>query len=190
MEKEQERSNMNNINNDESNTNNKNGFRNGNNRQMSEKQLSIITLPYKGQQNEKVLISFKTNLHRSLKVVCTGTKLGSNFQFKDKTKFDHKHDLVYCAKCPECQKDYIDEIGRRRHEQIYDHSEKDSKSHMLKHSLENNHKFVSFEDFHILRNGYTNSKFKRKISKTLFIKELRPSLNSQETYVPLLLYND
>ena len=60
---------------------------------------------------------------------------------------------------------------------------------MLKHSLENNHKPVSFEDFHILRNGYTNSKFKRKMSEALFIKVLRPSLNTQETSVPLLLCN-
>ena len=31
---------------------------------------------------------------------------------------------------------------------------------------------------------------KQKISKALFIKELRPLLNTQETPVPLLLYND
>ena len=61
---------------------------------------------------------------------------------------------------------------------------------MLKHSLENNHKQVSFEDFRILRNGYTNNKIKRKISEALFIRELRPSLNTQETSVTLLLYND
>ena len=120
----------------------------------------------------------------------TGTKLDSNFQINDKTKFDHKHDIVYYVKCPEYQEDYIGEIGRRLHERICDHSGKDSKSHMLKHSLENNHKQVSFEDFRILRNGYTNSKIKRKISEALFIKELRPSLNTQETSVPLLLYND
>ena len=55
---------------------------------------------------------------------------------------------------------------------------------MLKHSLENKHKKVSFEDFRILRNGYTNCKIKRKISEALFIKELRPSLNTQEASVP------
>ena len=120
----------------------------------------------------------------------TGTKLGSSFQIKDKTKFDRKHDLVYYVKCPECQEDYIGEIGRRLHERICDHNGKDSRSHMLKHSLENNQRQVSFEDFRILRNGYTNSKIKRKISEALFIKELRPSLNTQETSVPLLLYND
>ena len=78
---------MNNSNNDNSNTNNENSFTNeNNNSQMSKKQLSFITLPYKGQKAEKVLKSFKATLHRSLpnnietKVVYTGTKLCSNFQ--------------------------------------------------------------------------------------------------------------
>ena len=50
-----------------------------------------------------------TTLHRSLpnnieaKVVHTGTKLGYNFQIKNKIKFDHKHDLACYVKCPECQ---------------------------------------------------------------------------------------
>ena len=61
---------------------------------------------------------------------------------------------------------------------------------MLKNSLENNHEHVSFEDFRILRTGYTNSKFKRKVSDALFIKELHPSPNAQETTVPLLLYDE
>ena len=87
-------------------------------------------------------------------------KLGSNFQIKGKAKFDHKYDLVYCVKCPPCQEDYT--LDSRLHERIRDHNGKDSKSHMLKHSLENNHKHVSFEDFRVPQNGYTNSKFKQK----------------------------
>ena len=61
---------------------------------------------------------------------------------------------------------------------------------MLKHSLENNQKQVCFEDFRMLRNGYTHNKIKREISEALFIKELRSSLNTQEASVLLLLYND
>ena len=59
---------------------------------------------------------------------------------------------------------------------------------MLKHSLENNHESVSFEDLCILRNGYTNIRFKWKISEALFIRELciSPLLNTQETSVPIL----
>ena len=55
MEKQQDRNNMNNSNNDDTNTNNEDSFTNENNSQMAEKQLSFITLPYKGQQGEKVL---------------------------------------------------------------------------------------------------------------------------------------
>ena len=103
-------------------------------------------------------------------------KMCSNFQIKDKTKFDHKHDLVYYVKCLEGEEDYIGKIGRRLHEWICDHSGKDSKSHMLKHSLENNHKHVSFEDFCILQKRYTNSKYKQQMLEALFIKELCPLL--------------
>ena len=64
------------------------------------------------------------------------------------------------------------------------HDDKDN----TKNTLENSHKLVSSEDFGILRND--NSKFKWKILEALFIKQLHPSLNTQETSVPLLLYND
>ena len=87
------------------------------------------------------------------KTVYTATKLGSNFQIKDKTKFDHKHVLVYYVKCSECQEDYIKDRGRRPHERI--------------------------RGLVII-----------KISEALFIKELRPLLNTQEKSVPLLLYID
>ena len=59
------------------------------------------------------------------KVVHAGTKLGSNFQIKDKTKFNHKHNLVYYVKCLESQEGFIGEIGRGLHEWIFDHSGKD-----------------------------------------------------------------
>ena len=52
MEKQQERNNVSNNNIDDSHTNNENNFLNEN---INEKQLSFITLPYKGQQGEKVI---------------------------------------------------------------------------------------------------------------------------------------
>ena len=82
---------MNSNNNDNINTSVENSFTNENNSQMSEKQLSFITLPYKGQQGEKVVKSFKTMLlngslpnNIETKVLYTGTKLGSNFEIKTK----------------------------------------------------------------------------------------------------------
>ena len=76
------------------------------------KQLSFITLTYRRQQDEKVIKSLKTALHKSLpnnietKVVYTGTKMDSNFKLKTK----HRSTVCY-ANCPECHEDYIGEIG-------------------------------------------------------------------------------
>ena len=53
-------------NSDSSNTNKGHSFMNENNSQMSKKQLSLIALPYKEQQGENVIKSFKTPLHRPL----------------------------------------------------------------------------------------------------------------------------
>ena len=66
---------------------------------------------------------------------------------KDKSKFEHQHDLVYHAKWPDCDDNYIGEVGRRLWECVCDHSGKDHKSHMLKHSYEKAHKNVSSEDW-------------------------------------------
>ena len=37
----------------------------------------------------------------------TGTKLDYNFEIKDKTKFDDKHDLDDYVKCPDCHENYV-----------------------------------------------------------------------------------
>ena len=72
-------------------------------------------LPYKGTLGEKVLNSLKSNLKRFLrkeietKIVYTGTKLRSQFGITVKTKFEHQHDLVYHAKCSDCDDNYIGE---------------------------------------------------------------------------------
>lgn len=48
---------------------------------------------------------------------------------------------------------------------------------------------ILLQDFEILSKGFSQRKFKRKISETLFIKENKPSLNRQEMSVPLKLFN-
>ena len=54
------------------------------------------------------------------RIAYTGTKLGSCFHIKDKTKFEHQHDLVYEVGCPNptCNMTYIGEVGRRITERI------------------------------------------------------------------------
>ena len=67
-----------------------------------------------------------------------GKQLSSCFNIKDKTKFPHKHDLVYHSKCAEesCHDNYVGKTARRISERVLDLSEKDKNSHILKHQNE------------------------------------------------------
>ena len=51
------------------------------------------------------------------------------------------------------------------------------------------HRNVSRNNFQILGNGHQKMKFKRKLSEALYMKDLRPSLKTQETSVVLNLFN-
>ena len=81
----------------------------------------LLVLPYKGQESDFVIKSMKKRLKtQNLKtdVAFQGKKLSSCFNIKDKTKFPHKHDLVYHAKCAEesCNDDYVGGTARRTFE--------------------------------------------------------------------------
>ena len=79
--------------------------------------------------------NFKTDL------VFQGKQLNSCFNIKDKTKFPHKYDLVYHAKCTEesCSDDYVGKMARHISERVLDHSGRDKDSHILKHHIEKEH---------------------------------------------------
>ena len=72
-----------------------------------------------------------------LQITYTGRKLGSLFETKDQTIFEHKHDVIYHAKVPaeNCVYNYNGETARRV-ERIVDHTGRDANSHPLKHSIE------------------------------------------------------
>ena len=110
-----------------------------------------------------------------------------SFQIKDRRKEEHKHDPAYHPKCTECNEDYIGETGRLQ-DRVDEHAGKDSKSNVIRHSYQVDHVNVMQNDFQTIRNGYKKIKFKRKLSEALYVKELRPSINTQETSVALKLF--
>ena len=69
-----------------------------------------------------------------------------------------------------------------------DHNNRDKVSHVLAHSKTTKHRRVCMKDVKILGKGY-KSDFKRKISESLFIKELKPDLNKQKDAFKLKLFN-
>ena len=120
------------------------------------------------------------------------TKLSTKFLVKDKTDFQHKNIVVYHSKCPSqgCHENYIWEMNRRIVWTIQDRNNRDKNLHLLKHAHEKGHNDVWENDFKILRNNYQLN-FKRKISESLYIRQLKPTLNEQ-TYlkcsIPLHLF--
>ena len=123
-------------------------------------------------------------------ITYTGRKLESLFQTKDQTIFEHKHDVIYYGKCPaeNCVDDYIGETARTANEGIVDHAGRDTNSHLLKHGIYSGHKPLEAVDYKIIGTGYRNNTRKRKLSEALFFKELKPTLNKQEKYLPLKLF--
>ena len=49
---------------------------------------------------------------------------------------------------------YIVETKRRPFKRVKDHNGRDFKSHLLNHTLENNHQHFSEKDFKIIGNGF------------------------------------
>ena len=129
--------------------------------------------------NTKIEVAFKS------------TKLSSCFNVKDKIDFEHNHDLIYHAKCPEptCIDDYVGESARRITERIKDHNGRDHTSQVWNHSIEKSHKNVNTIDFKIIDKNFHNNKRKRKIAEALWIKDLRPTLSTQEKSIQLKLFN-
>ena len=101
------------------------------------------------------------------------------------------NDLVHSSRClsTNCTDGYIRETARCLSERIMDDTGRDTKSHIVRHCLNSNHGTVSIENFKIINMGYNNNTYKRRISEALFVKQYHPSLNVQDSSVPLQLFN-
>ena len=84
------------------------------------KKNNFLLLPYKGEKGEHIIKSMKRRISKLLppemqtQVVYTVKKLSTCFNAKDQSKFDHQHDVVYYAHCPNetYRENYIGESSR------------------------------------------------------------------------------
>jgi len=161
-------------------------------------QLSL-TLPYAGATGEKIVKKMqkyiKNTVNKDHNKVSVNTmyrskKLSTRFNIKDKTKFEHMHNVVYHVKCPnkKCKSHYGGQTKCRIGKRQGQHRETDKKSHVYQHSTTTKHKRVSVNDFEILGRGY-RSDFRRRISESLYVKKLKPDLNIQKDAYRLALFN-
>ena len=118
------------------------------------------------------------------KITYSGTRLSSKFtKIKDITVKKHQCNIVHYVKYPEskCSENYTGETARRLSERVPDHTVRDAKSHLVKHAIEKCYKYPKI--------GYKNNTLKRRFTESLFIKDVRPFLNTHEKLVQLKLCN-
>ena len=162
-----------------------------------EQKVHSLLLPFADSKGTTIVKNLNKTLKNVLpsnvktRITYTGQKLNSSFRIKDKIYEKQKHDLIYYTKCPEafCKEDYLGETGRWIIERVANHAGKDKKSHLLKHALTQNYRDVDLGNMKIIDSSFHNNMLKRKISEALYIKQYRPSLNSQEQSVELKLFN-
>ena len=154
-----------------------------------------MTLPYKGQEGEKMMHKLQGFLKNKLptevkpRIIYKGQKIGSHFRIKDAIKKEHLSNLVYCHKTGTDTNDinYIGETNVRYETRTYEHSYTDKQSSIFKHAKTNNYT-VSQNDFDIIEKGF-NKKIDRKIAEALYIKDLKPTLNEQVKSYQIHLFN-
>ena len=108
-------------------------------------------------------------------IVCyTGTKPGTKFNnIKDPVKKSHQRNVVFYAIFLEqgCVENYTGETGTTLNERVTNHNGRGKKSHLYNHLQVSNHPCVALSDLKIIGSNFQNQKFKRKISKSLLIRE-------------------
>ena len=162
-----------------------------------EQKVHSLLLPSAGPKSTTIVKNLNKTLKNVLssnvktRITYTGQKLDSRFQIKDKRNEKTKHDFIYYTKLTEasCTEEYLGEAGRRVIERVPDHAGKDKQSHLLKHALLQNHRRFDLSNMKIIDSSFHGSKFKWKISEALYIKQYRPSQNSQEQPVELKVLN-
>ena len=107
-------------------------------------------MPIQSHRNPSIDSQFKStdwfphdiNCCHDIKVETAYTRkwLSSCFKTKDKTKFEHQHDIIYQVKCTaeNCPDSYTRESARHVIERVKDHGGKNTEAHVLKHSIEKN----------------------------------------------------
>ena len=156
-----------------------------------------MLLSYQGNKGCNIIKSTDKHVNKLLpnntkiELAFKSTKLSNCFNVKDKIDFEHNHDLIYHGKCPEptCIDNYVGESARLITERIKGHNSREHTSQVWNHSIEKSNNSVNTIDFKIIDKNFHNNKRKRKIAEELWIKDLRPTLSTQQKSIQLKLFN-
>ena len=110
-------------------------------------------------------------------------------RFKDQTPVDLLSNIAYLFKCNQCEATYEGETTRHLHTLVADHKWVSFRTHkplspppnsMIRdHAEETNHEIV-FNDFRVLSRW---KEFDTKITESVLLQQMKPSLNNHEASV-------
>ena len=156
-----------------------------------EKKIPYLVLPYMGEKGAKIAKMLKRKIPENIrpKVLYKGTKLSTFFSTKDRIKDMHCSNLVYEYRGSggELRDDYIGETKCRLGTRIQQHQRSDKESAIYQNYTNKNIDPPDPKDFSILAKNY-NNRMKRRIAESLYIKEMKPSLNIQKDAYQLRLF--
>ena len=126
----------------------------------------------------------------NLKIIFLSTcRTKSYFPYKDCLSRSQSSKVIYKAGCWNCDEFYIGKTKRRLHDRKTEHfkalAKSDHSSAIADHVKTTGHD-IKWDHFDILVSEKTD--FHCKIKETLFIQELKPSLNVNVSSEKLLLY--
>ena len=155
----------------------------------------LIVLPYLGLHSNQVTKRLKSSVNNfysfvNLKIIFQNTRrIKSFFSYKDRLNRSQRSKVIYKAGCWNCDDFYIGKTKRRLHDRKTEHFKallkSDHSSAIADHVKTTDHD-IKWDHFDILASGKTDSQC--KIKETLFIKELKPSLNVNISSEKLLLF--
>ena len=74
----------------------------------------------------------------------------------------------------------LSETERRLIERVVDHNVKDAKSHVFQHAIDKEHRSPTIDEFEIIGRSLMKLTFNREVTRSLLIKDVRPSRNTNE----------
>ena len=89
----------------------------------------LLVLPYQEEKGISIVNLMKRYVNKvvaenvKVQTAFTGIQLSSCFKTKDRTNFEHQHDIKYQVKwsAENCSDDYVGELARRIIERVKDH---------------------------------------------------------------------
>jgi len=118
------------------------------------------------------------------------TRINTFFKIKDLTPRNLQSHVVYEVKCAECNARYIGKTIRHIETRLNEHKKSSgllsqSKSHIAEHASITGH-HIDYDGFKVL--GRANTDYVLTLKESLLIKKFSPSLNQNQTSVPLNLF--